>query len=96
MCCPDSEAIRLPSAGIYKTCITVSTCNVVYEKERSVQRFVWTEGKALVDYEMCVLNFGATCSPSLAQYVKKINAEKLAAIHPAAVNAITRDPYIDD
>lgn len=68
----------------------------VREQDRSVQRFVWPEGESMVDYEMCVLTFGATCSPTLAQYAKNVNALQYEGRHPTAVNAIICDHYIDD
>lgn len=68
----------------------------VREEDRSVQRILWWHGEEVADYEVCVLTFGATCSPSLAQYVKNLNAQRFAAQYPKAVAAIVADHYVDD
>lgn len=70
----------------------------VQEKDRWAQRFLWRwdiHTEPLV-FEMCVLTFGATCSPSLAQYVKNRNADRFASDHPTAVEAIKTQEYVDD
>jgi hypothetical protein len=48
-------------------------------------------GDKLVDYEMTVLTFGATCSPALAQYVKMVNASRYEEEFLDAVRAINED-----
>ena len=70
----------------------------IREEDRCSQKFVWREHEEepLLDYEMCVLTFGATCSPSLAQYVKNQHAERYRETHQAAVEAICGDHYVDD
>ncbi|XP_017485246.1 PREDICTED: uncharacterized protein LOC108373806 [Rhagoletis zephyria] len=40
--------------------------------------------------------FGATCSPTIAQCVKNVNAKKFAAVSPRVVHAITEGHYVDD
>lgn len=43
-----------------------------------------------------VMTFGASCSPTCAQFVKNLNAEKYAGQFPRAVEAITKQHYVDD
>lgn len=45
---------------------------------------------------MTVMTFGATCSPSSAQYVKNLNAEEFRSSHPRAVECIVDNHYVDD
>lgn len=68
------------------------------EEDRLTQRFFWREHheEELQELEMVVLSFGTTCSPTLAQYVKNLNAERFAKERPAAVEAIIEDHYVDD
>lgn len=40
--------------------------------------------------------FGPTCSPTIAQYVLNINAEKFIKEYPQAVFAIRFSHYVDD
>lgn len=40
--------------------------------------------------------FGASCSPSIAQYVKNENANRFVDCYPRAVKAITENTYVDD
>lgn len=42
------------------------------------------------------MTFGACCSPSCAQYIKNLNADKYGAQYPRAVEAITKRHYVDD
>lgn len=39
--------------------------------------------------------FGAACSPTTAQYIKNMHAEKFREQYPDAVNAILRNHYVD-
>ncbi|XP_037024126.1 uncharacterized protein LOC119066014 [Bradysia coprophila] len=48
------------------------------------------------EYEMAVMMFGATCSPSAAIYVKDLNAKRYENDYPEAVNAIINKHYMDD
>ncbi|XP_062533635.1 uncharacterized protein LOC134202633 [Armigeres subalbatus] len=47
-------------------------------------------------YTMLVLPFGVSCAPSIAQYVKNINAKRFLENHPTAVRAIIDQHYVDD
>ncbi|XP_055527287.1 uncharacterized protein LOC129719897 [Wyeomyia smithii] len=51
---------------------------------------------APVVYVMDVVIFGATCSPSLAQFVKNRNAKEFAKQFPKAAEAIVENHYVDD
>ena len=70
----------------------------VREQDRCAQRFFWRDNRdqELKVWEMCVLSFGATCSPTLAQYVKNLNASLHEEEHPRAAKAIIEDHYVDD
>ncbi|XP_055623093.1 uncharacterized protein LOC129766546 [Toxorhynchites rutilus septentrionalis] len=47
-------------------------------------------------YVLAVMSFGATCSPSCAQFVKNENAERFRSQFPAAVDVIQKAHYVDD
>ena len=49
-----------------------------------------------VVYVVTVMTFGASCSPSSAQYVKKLNADRFEKEHPRAVECIKSEHYVDD
>lgn len=69
----------------------------IREQDRPCQRFFWRDAAGcLAVYEMCVMTFGACCSPSSAQYVKNKNAEKFASDYPEAAEVITKKHYVDD
>lgn len=42
------------------------------------------------------LRQGACCSPSSAQFVENLNAERFKAEHPEAVKVIQKRHYVDD
>lgn len=49
-----------------------------------------------ITFVMQVMTFGSSCSPSSAQYVKNLNAERFTTTHPRAVTGIVRNHYVDD
>ncbi|XP_049548132.1 uncharacterized protein LOC125959354 [Anopheles darlingi] len=66
-------------------------------EDQSSQCFLWENEHGEVEtYAMQVMTFGARCSPSTAQYVKNINAQRFAETHPNAVKAIIHAHYVDD
>ncbi|XP_065094639.1 uncharacterized protein LOC135715167 [Ochlerotatus camptorhynchus] len=70
---------------------------LIREEDQRYQCFFWTNGNGnLVVYAMRVMTFGACCSPSSAQYVKNVNAERFKNEYPAAYEAITKSHYVDD
>lgn len=72
---------------------------VITKKDQDAQRFLWRDGdpsKPIKTYVMQRMIFGATCSPSMAQYVKNKNAEEFVDKYPRAVKAIIEKHYVDD
>ncbi|XP_065095811.1 uncharacterized protein LOC135717614 [Ochlerotatus camptorhynchus] len=66
-------------------------------EDQQCQRFLWWNEKGeIVVYVMQVMTFGACCSPSCAQYVKNINAERHAGEYPKAAEIIQKRHYVDD
>ncbi|XP_062538068.1 uncharacterized protein LOC134206382 [Armigeres subalbatus] len=47
-------------------------------------------------YSMMVMIFGASCSPSCAQFVKNLNAQRFTSQFSRAVEAIVEEHYVDD
>lgn len=71
----------------------------VAKDDQISQKFLWRNGdisKTIDVYVMTVMTFGASCSPSLANYVKNKNAERFREIHPRAVDAIIENTFVDD
>lgn len=70
----------------------------IRETDQHSQRFLWREtvDKEPDVYVMQVMTFGASCSPSSAQYVKNLNAKEFTKTHPRAVEAIVDNHYVDD
>ncbi|XP_062556957.1 uncharacterized protein LOC134221791 [Armigeres subalbatus] len=69
----------------------------IREQDRPCQRFFWRdEDGEIATFEMCVMTFGACCSPSSALYVKNRNAERFIGSHPGAVDIIIKRHYVDD
>ncbi|XP_062698986.1 uncharacterized protein LOC134284260 [Aedes albopictus] len=62
------------------------------------QRFLYREhpSKPVTTFVMDVGSFGATCSPSQAQYIKNLNAKEHEAEFPEATDAIVKKHYVDD
>lgn len=71
----------------------------IRSEDTDSQRFLWRDGDAKVKprfFVMDVMTFGATCSPTSAQYVKNVNADEFASELPEAADAIRRSHYVDD
>ncbi|XP_053686195.1 uncharacterized protein LOC128735731 [Sabethes cyaneus] len=66
--------------------------------DRQFLRFLWRDRavQEAVVYVMDVAIFGATCSPSCAQYIKNLNAQEFEVECPRAVEAIVHHHYVDD
>lgn len=69
---------------------------LIRENDQRYQCFFWTDNKKLQVYAMKVMTFGACCSPSSAQFVKNLNAERFKQQLLAAFEAITKSHYVDD
>ncbi|XP_062545514.1 uncharacterized protein LOC134212033 [Armigeres subalbatus] len=70
----------------------------IRNEDKQSQRFIFRdnpESKPEI-YIMDVATLGATCSPSLAQFVKNINAREFAESYPRAASAIIHNHYVDD
>lgn len=68
-------------------------------EDHNVQRFLWrgcNQEIAPEVYIMDVMIFGATCAPSISQYIKNINAVQYESDYPLAVKAIKDNHYVDD
>lgn len=46
--------------------------------------------------QILVMTFGASCSPSLANYIKNRNADRFKERFPSAVAAIVQNTFVDD
>lgn len=71
----------------------------INSKDQHCQRFLWNDGipeRPPKVYVMNVMTFGACCSPSSAQFVKNVNAERFQKRFPEAVDAICKGTYVDD
>lgn len=69
----------------------------IREEDRSAQRFIWRDDDGnLCTCEMQSMIFGASCSPTTAQFVKNFHAEKYRHQYPQAVDAIQYNHYVDD
>lgn len=70
---------------------------VVRKEDQNAQRFFWRQGdsrKPPEEYVMQRLTFGATCSPSISQFVKNTNAKRYEYQYPEAVNTILKNHYV--
>lgn len=71
----------------------------IREEDRAAQRFLWrgmTRDQDPDEYEMLVMIFGATSSPTSAQYAKNLNANQHEEEFPDASKAIKTKFYVDD
>lgn len=71
----------------------------VKKTDQNCQRFLWGDGnvnKPVDIYFMERLIFGATCSPTIAQFVKNLNAKTCIGESPRAVHGIIDRHYVDD
>ncbi|XP_062713668.1 uncharacterized protein LOC134290526 [Aedes albopictus] len=66
-------------------------------EDQQCQRFLWYDEDGTTSvYVLQVMTFGACCSPSSAQFVKNLNAERFKEEYPAAVEVIQKRHYVDD
>lgn len=67
-------------------------------EDQDSQRCLWRENEAkpFNVSRMTVATFGASCSPTIAQFVKNFHASKYKSRYPRAVEAITERHYVDD
>ncbi|XP_062558258.1 uncharacterized protein LOC134223135 [Armigeres subalbatus] len=71
---------------------------LIRPQDSQSQRFLWRikPEEAPSVYIIDVATFGATCSPSSAQFVKNANARDYAESFPKASSAIVKYHYVDD
>ncbi|XP_062704301.1 uncharacterized protein LOC134286665 [Aedes albopictus] len=72
---------------------------LVAEEDQDCQRFLWREHSTDAEpstYVMRVMTFGASCSPSCAQYAKNLNAKEHEQQFPEAAEVIIKKHYVDD
>ncbi|XP_055836519.1 uncharacterized protein LOC129905140 [Episyrphus balteatus] len=68
-------------------------------EDQQCQRILWRDGDTTrqpIVYIMEVMMFGPRCSPSCAQYVKNVHANRFKAECPEAVDGLTKRTYVDD
>ncbi|XP_058839786.1 uncharacterized protein LOC131695341 [Topomyia yanbarensis] len=71
----------------------------INSEDQHCKRFLWNDGNPgnnSTTYVMQVMTFGASCSPSSAQYVKNLNAGRFKHQFPETVEAICKGTYVDD
>lgn len=70
----------------------------IKREDQDAQRCLWRDRphEEVSTYQMTVMTFGASCSPSTAQYVKNLNADRHQEQKPRAVEAIKNRHYVDD
>ncbi|XP_054745895.1 uncharacterized protein LOC129250285 [Anastrepha obliqua] len=71
----------------------------IIKGDQVAQKFLWRNDGSSRDYDidvMRVMTFGASCSPSLANYIKNRNAHRFADLHPDAERAIVSNTFVDD
>lgn len=67
-------------------------------EDQCSQRFLWRDGNTKNEcdiYQMQVMIFGATCSPTCAQFIKNLNAQQQTS-SKNILDAITKKHYVDD
>lgn len=72
---------------------------MIQESDVKCQKILWRGRERNVEpdeYEMPVMMFGASCSPSSAIYIKNRNAKQFEKEYPEVVNAIINKHYMDD
>lgn len=71
---------------------------LIRKEDQDSQRFVFRSDKKepLKVFKMQAMTFGATCSPTTAQYVKNKNAQQFYKEFPQAVEAVLQNHYVDD
>ncbi|XP_053686701.1 uncharacterized protein LOC128736247 [Sabethes cyaneus] len=70
----------------------------IRDDDKQAQRFIFRQSPETEpqEYVMDVATFGASCSPSLAQFIKNKNASEFAGAFSRAAKAITQNHYVDD
>ncbi|XP_049300576.1 uncharacterized protein LOC125774390 [Anopheles funestus] len=71
----------------------------INKEDQHCQRFLWKpdiSSGAPTEYVMCVMTFGAACSPSTAQIIKNLNARRFENQYPDATKVILEQHYVDD
>lgn len=69
----------------------------IRSEDQEAQRCLWRDETGVIrTFVMTVMIFGASCSPSTAQYVKNLNANRYQTQDPRAVHAIVDRHYVDD
>ncbi|XP_062540958.1 uncharacterized protein LOC134208999 [Armigeres subalbatus] len=71
---------------------------IIRPEDRQAQRFLWRNNPSEQTevFVMDVAIFGATCSPSSAQFAKNRNAVELSREFPRAATAVLENHYVDD
>lgn len=86
-----------------KVAVTADVCEMFHrvyirKEDRDAQRFLWMSPttNAMTELRLDVMSFGATCSPTTAQFIQRSNALLYHDEYPVAVNEILRGYYVDD
>lgn len=72
---------------------------LVAKEDQHSLRFLWRDGDSNRDpdiYVMQVMPFGTSCSPSVAQFAKNLNASRFQEQFPRASECIIKEHYVDD
>ncbi|XP_013112629.1 uncharacterized protein LOC106090843 isoform X2 [Stomoxys calcitrans] len=71
----------------------------IAKEDQDCQRFLWRNGdqnKKVEVYVMQRMIFGVTCSPTIAQFIENLNAQRFLEEVPRAVHGIIDRHYVDD